>query len=130
MSLFAARSRAVALFALALLFAGFGCARTSPYVGTWTSTIMGRSATLTLKEDKTGTIVAPIGVQGTQPVTWAEGENNTVTLTFGGGGAAQAGQKPSGTSISTTGTLSEDKKSLSVTAGAQTLTFQKQADAK
>jgi hypothetical protein len=129
MSLFAGR-RAASLFALVLLVAGFGCARTSPYVGTWTSTIMGRSATLTLKEDKTGTIVAPIGVQGSQPLTWAEGENNTVTLTFGGGAAAPAGQKPSGQSVNLTGTLSEDKKSLSVTAGPTTLTFQKQADSK
>lgn len=123
--------RTATLFAFVLLFAAavFGCARISPYVGTWTSTIMGRSATLTLKADKTGTIVAPIGVQGTQPITWSEGENNTVTLVFGGAAAAP-GQKASGTSINLTGTLSEDKKSLSVTAGPQTLTFQKQTDAK
>ncbi len=129
MSLFAGRRAAPALLlALVLTFAAWGCARTSPYVGTWTSTLAGRTATLTLKADKTGTIALPIGAQGTQPVKWVEGENNTVTLTFGG--ATPPGQKPSGTSLNVPGTLSEDKKSLSITAGPQTLTFQKQADGK
>lgn len=123
------RALAVSVLTLVLLAAlsVAGCARTSPYVGTWTASAMGRTATLTLGENKTGTLSLPIGPAGQQSVKWTEGEQkNTVTLTLATPGAAGRGGAAQNVSVNVTGTLSEDGKTLNVAAGPQTLVFQKQ----
>lgn len=119
---------AVFIAALLCLLAG-GCSRVSPAVGTWSLAGRGGSpATLALREDGTGTFtMAPLPQQ---PVSWTEKEG-TVTLQIGGGTQGSAGAAPQtrrGAGASLTGTLAEDKKSMTLTFGPTTLTLQKQGD--
>lgn len=121
---------AAVLMAALLCVLAAGCSRVSPAVGNWSLSARGRTITLALREDGTGTFtMAPLPQQ---PVSWTEKEG-TVTLQIGGGaqasgGAGAARQAQPGAGAALTGTLSEDKKSMTVSLGPTTLTLQKQGD--
>ena len=95
-----------------------GCARTSPAVGTWTATRGAVTATITLKEDGTGTFAVP-AFGNPADLKWTL-EDKVVALNVNSGTGPQ----------NLTGTLSEDNTTMTLTAGPMTLDFKKQADAK
>jgi hypothetical protein len=130
MSLFAGRHVAP-LCVLALLLVGFGCARTSPYVGTWSATGFGTQTTLTLRPDGKGTITLPANAGGAQPINWTE-KDDVLTLTPANDSSTATASRRG---MSITGSLASDKKSLNISvtlaAGAPAIpvTMQKQAGA-
>ena len=110
-----------------LLLSAVGCAKTSPFIGTWSGSqaVMGRTVTaaLDLKEGGTGTATI-MGQQRT--VKWTESEN-TLTLTIEGG----AGGGANAPTVNITGTLGDDKKTMDVNMGGPiTIKFTKQGEAK
>ena len=108
----------------AILLLSAGCAKTSPFVGTWTGSQGPVTATMEMKEDGTGSVTL---MNQQRPMNWKSEDDKTamITITPPQGGGANA------PTLNLTGTMGEDKKSMNVNMGGpMNLTFTKQGDAK
>jgi len=109
--------------AIVMMAAAAGCAKQDPAVGTWsTTTPGGKTASMTLAKDGTGTLSFPgMAMLDNKPITWTN-EDKKVTLTLEG--AAMPGSTASGMNLPAT--LSDDAKTLTIALPMISLTFTKQ----
>lgn len=122
--MFSVRRFIISAVAVPLFLAG--CARVSPAVGTWTGSVGPQTATVTLSPDGKGFLKLPVLPE--QPVNWTE-ENNKVTLTIGAAaaGTTQGGRSGSGAASALVGTLSDDKRAMTIDLGPIEIALKKQA---